>query len=720
MPRLYRFNLNALLRALLLILLPPVRAGELAYFTTPQSTPNVSHRQDVCDRYVRFVQGEVDLREALQGMQLRPILGVYVGGYFNYDDETGIDKNDPGLAAVLLDELARRGQFTWRDSFAIYKEPTNSSWTELLEWSVETYDINVDWWSRNLERMNNGVAFVKPWYDSSIILIKREIPATISKEINWWNWLRPYEADVWYLSLATILLSGLVFQWLEMLSGERGDRTRWEWFQENFYLSAINFTQAYEYRPATLAGRTFGISMTVWALVMTATYTANLASLLVDRQAAPYEVETVAEAAIFGTPICTLEGYYGNTYVAEEYPAVNRIPLGDVSELYSALRRGDCDFAVETVTSWETLKGMKEYNPTCDLARVKEDAKVKEAAAGFVTRADSGTLCSGLIRDVMEVLMEELIDDQFLDWAWEQEHRKSMDIDCAVYRSELDGLGKEEEQLGDPSAPLGLPGARRKLVKKNESNALQNHRHHRRMKASSKGAAGGAVASLEGDEASMLTLEQMLGTFAFHWLMMAIALVIAHINYFHDRYVKRRALEALDRSRESFGTISKAMKVRLGLRRSSGKTDNAATEFKSHQDFARHYSSRRLEDPTYGDISERKLTREKGGSRYTQATVPTEFDCEGSDRSTSVMKELYEEIAASRKQHREEIAEMRKAHREEMESMKTSQQALLSTQVAMNKSLVAMDSTQSRILQALESFPSTTKAATQKQKVNTK
>ena len=67
------------------------------------------------------------------------------------------------MTAILMDELARRGRFTWRNSFGVIRDPTNETWTELLQWTVNTYDITADWWGQNLERMNLGVAFLTPW-----------------------------------------------------------------------------------------------------------------------------------------------------------------------------------------------------------------------------------------------------------------------------------------------------------------------------------------------------------------------------------------------------------------------------------------------------------------------------------------------------------------------------------------------------------------------------
>lgn len=252
------------------------KGGELAYFATPPMSAGVTHRQNVCERYHAFRNKTIrSLRDGLQGLNLNVVFGSYEGSFFNYDEVTGIDSTDPGLVAVLMDELARRAGFSWRDSFGIYQDATelNTTWSELLSWTVDNYDVTADWWAVELERINSGVAFPEGFLDSSLMLVsKKTQEETNDNEINLWNWLKPYDVNVWLMTIATIFLSAAVYQVLEWFDDDRQGRTFWDWYQENAYMSLLNFTQAYEYQPKSFAGRLFGVSMAVWALVMTGEY----------------------------------------------------------------------------------------------------------------------------------------------------------------------------------------------------------------------------------------------------------------------------------------------------------------------------------------------------------------------------------------------------------------------------------------------------------------
>ena len=428
-------------------------------------------------------------------------------------------------------------------------------------------------------------------------------------------------------------------------------------------------------------------------------YSANLASLLVDRQSPPPAVLTVAEAAVFGQPICTIDGHNSDKHIADNFPSAIRRPQNSIDDMYEALHRGDCVFAAETVASWKSLQGIRKYNPFCDLKWVGDDRKVKDYAAGFATKADSGRFCTGLIRDVLNLHMEDIIQDGFLEDAWEREYRRDVTIDCTVYRPELELLADETNATADlvaatydttsaqfsgestsSAAPFNavpdsasqyadigmeepsesdLPLTRRRqLVRSRGPDVSKDtpqeevqpqyphqhhlyhhhsqHDHHRRQLKATKAAAGGAVAA-NGDgyeSAEKLTVEQMIGTFAFHWFMSVIAITIGYINLFHDKYVKKHTVKAL----KSVGNTMQFDKIGESLkfgskRRSKTPNTNAGQE---------------LNDIYESELSSDFKSTTVNHNLGRQTTVETAQLFEVSDSSGST-KELHEEMAALRR-----------------------------------------------------------------------
>lgn len=277
----------------------------------------------------------------------------------------------------------------------------------------------------------------------------------------------------------------------------------------------MNSTQAYEYgTPKSGPSKIVGFSMALWALILTATYTANLATLLIDRSPADFVITTIEEAAVFGKVICTWEGTHADSYVEKAHPKANRRPKKSSKEIYDALNDGECDVAAETKQSWLGYKGIKEYNSNCELGWMGDERVVSTNGAGFAVKADVGYKCTSLIRDVIDFHLEMMIADGIIEEAWEEENKQKQDIDCQLQQEASNG--------------------RRRLTGERGRHQLRNEGARRRkLKAGTKAAA--AVGTFDESESEQMTLNQMIGTFTFHWGLMGIALVIALMKTFYRK-----------------------------------------------------------------------------------------------------------------------------------------------------------------------------------------
>ena len=75
-------------------------------------------RQNVCDRQAAFSAGQVTLAQALEGLELRPAIGL--NQYFALNDNGVIPPENPLIVVELLDELSRRAGFTSRTKKIFY------------------------------------------------------------------------------------------------------------------------------------------------------------------------------------------------------------------------------------------------------------------------------------------------------------------------------------------------------------------------------------------------------------------------------------------------------------------------------------------------------------------------------------------------------------------------------------------------------------------------
>ena len=69
-------------------------------------------------------------------------------GFVNADSEGSIlQGQEAGFVVEILDELAKRAGFTWRESYAIFDDPEafDKTWTELVVSKLQRYSMLESW-----------------------------------------------------------------------------------------------------------------------------------------------------------------------------------------------------------------------------------------------------------------------------------------------------------------------------------------------------------------------------------------------------------------------------------------------------------------------------------------------------------------------------------------------------------------------------------------------
>jgi hypothetical protein len=236
------------------------------------------------------------------------------------DEETGaINKVYPGIMPVLRDELCARAGCTWRDSFAVSgSPPEGKTWTDLQEWTAETYDVSLDWWMASLERLTKGIANTEPWYDASIIMVTKEQEESTTFDA--WAWLTPFDDYVWYMLLVTCVVTGAVYYFLEKLNPEAEKRKIETDPIEATFLVAITLTTHFGFEPRTVPAHLLAFSVAFFGLVISASYTANLASFLVTENRPPNQYNSLEDVVRANVPICVGRGTQTDISVSSAYP----------------------------------------------------------------------------------------------------------------------------------------------------------------------------------------------------------------------------------------------------------------------------------------------------------------------------------------------------------------------------------------------------------------
>ena len=413
-------------------------------YNDPFAITNTTYRQDFCNVNTSLENGGVG--QGLAGKHVNSmIFSPQSDGYLNYDPKTGIDKNDPGFMANVLDTIADRGSFTWKSSspsssssqsdgggtelgfgyvydihanedektkwytnfgfgdvYDIYanKDEKKKTYTDFLMWAADNFDIVVGDWDITPERINDGVQFTMGIHEADLIMVRNVIPPGFS--VDWSNWLLPFTYQVWFVVLITILLSAVVYQFLEWMGRKRENRSLRKWTMENVYNSFLGFTQNYSHEPSMLSTRFFGISFTLWTMLIGAAYTANLTQLLVTRSDSTFTLDSIEDAIDRQMKICVLTGSDFVEYTAPKYPAVLDLLVyrETVDEQYKALNFGECEVLMDYDHTFQLHQLHKEKNPNCYLKR--EGRAVATLKQGFATKFSTGIVCSDVVNGELQ------------------------------------------------------------------------------------------------------------------------------------------------------------------------------------------------------------------------------------------------------------------------------------------------------------------------------
>jgi hypothetical protein len=221
---------------------------------------------------------------------------------------------------VLMDELRARAGCTWRDSFAVSgSPPEDETWTDLLEWTAETYDVSLDWWMSSLERLTKGIANTEPWYDASIIMV-----TSVQEEIktfDLWGWLTPFANSVWYMLLVTCVVTGAVYYFLEILDHKADDKHNIAGDPiESTFLVAVTVMSHFGFEPRTTPARLLAFSVAFFGFVVSASYTASLTSFLVTENRPQNQYNSLEDVVRANFPICVGRSSQTAVSVSSAYP----------------------------------------------------------------------------------------------------------------------------------------------------------------------------------------------------------------------------------------------------------------------------------------------------------------------------------------------------------------------------------------------------------------
>lgn len=385
---------------------------------------NVTHRTNVCERQRALFRDEIQLPRALEGLNLSVVLTNYQSPssqpFFTLVDGK-IDENSPGTFSILMDEIARRAGFSWRNSYGVVlpidsEEDGNRTWSDLLEWEVNVYDISAGKWDRIVDRIRREISFPEGWFEASTIIVESIENNSSKQQLNFWSFLLPFKWGVWLLIVITVICTGLMYFLLERMNEDADELHLENKPGAAIFYSFITMTGHYEFRPQTTAARLLTFSLTFFALIIVAAYTANLVSFLVVRNTEAFKIQSIEEAVLLGAPICVQEAVAIDEYLSEKYPNAKLVRYESTAEMFMGLKKRQCQIAAVEMSNYDIFSRDAEVNGDCTL---KWHGRVENIIpSGIATTIDTGILCTSLISYVVDFHLTEMRGDGFVDQMW--------------------------------------------------------------------------------------------------------------------------------------------------------------------------------------------------------------------------------------------------------------------------------------------------------------
>lgn len=278
--------------------------------------------------------------------------------------------------------------------------------------------------------------YPRGWYEGSFIIVSK-LEAFFKSEFSAFSWMRPFTGSVWLGIVLTLFITGIIALFVEGRSFR--DLAKMAPFKGNY----VSLTVSYVYQmflvvtghldvmTRTHSGQVVSFSICLFCLFIVSTYTANLASFLVIQKAASSEqVNSVGDIVKFGKSICVYGDTAANIAIREQYPTASIVKRTDERDVMIGLNEAECDYGVMSLAAYELFRGQIDVNGDCDLMRIGRN--FRDLEDGFATLSDAGTFCTSLVRDVLNIHLQDMHNDEFIDKAWSKYYSDKHNVDDAA------------------------------------------------------------------------------------------------------------------------------------------------------------------------------------------------------------------------------------------------------------------------------------------------
>ena len=136
--------------------------------------------------------------------------------------------------------------------------------------------------------------------------------------------------------------------------------------------------------------------------------------------------------------ICVWKAFGDTAAIKYDYPSATYVDKESELEVYQGIANGDCEIGLTHAESHKEYELKRKYNPNCRLEVV--GIPVRPGISSFALM-DSATLCSSVVRNVLDYYLLQMIEDGKLE-----------SIKTAHYKAGADGCDSRENENKIPTS----------------------------------------------------------------------------------------------------------------------------------------------------------------------------------------------------------------------------------------------------------------------------
>lgn len=405
------------------------------------------YRTDMCDSAEEMLTGKSMLSSILSGKNLTFVTMARDPDWFA-EDESGTQS---GFHSELMELVAKNANFTY--TIMVHNGSQGLQFTEYYLRSAAHFDLVLDWATQSTARSQLGLVVPYGFLDLSVTVSGLDEDETSTLYETAMKILLPFTPGLWGALVGIVIITSWIYLGVEHRYNAVEFPPHLTLYSKVYNATFIGFVQIFTYgsfRPKTQLGKLVISSYSFLCLLVIATYTANLATMLITEIDVEH-CKTFEDCASHkDNRFCMNRGSSIADYIKLNYPALftnGQAVLGEMGANFENIREKNCEFAISTHLEYEFNVINKRFNPNCGLARVTGDALFK-SVGGWIGRLDYTDRCTSVLLDSIRFHLLELAINGGLDSIYDNlMTRKRSRSDCPIITNEPSSIAISASDL---------------------------------------------------------------------------------------------------------------------------------------------------------------------------------------------------------------------------------------------------------------------------------